>query len=377
MASQNLRTPGPTPLPPAVREALAREIVAHRGPEFAAVLRTCVAGLQWAFQTRHDVLVLTASGSGGLESLVANTLSPGQKLLVASVGYFGDRMAKTARAFGVDVVDVSFPAGRAVDPGVLAERLAAEPDVETVFVTHNETSTGVLNPLETLARTVREVRPQALLLVDGISSVGSVPVRPEEWGCDVVVAGSQKGWMIPPGLVFVAISPRAWQRAAEAKLPRMYFDWLAHKRSLEAGSTPWTPAVNLCFGLEAALGLMRAEGLEAIFERHARLARQTREGLAALGLGLVAEPGYASPTVTAAYLPARVSDKQLLGALRERHGVVLAGGQGELEGQVIRIGHMGWVDESDIEAVLQALRVELDATGARRAATGASARSAR
>jgi aspartate aminotransferase-like enzyme len=242
-----------------------------------------------------------------------------------------------------------------------------------VFVTHNETSTGVLNPLEAIARAVRAARPEVLLLVDGISSVGSVPVRPEAWGCDVIVAGSQKGWMIPPGLVFVAVSPRAWQRASEARLPRMYFDWLAHKRSLATGETPWTPAVNLLFGLEAAFGLMRAEGLNAIFERHERLARFTREGLLRLGMRLVADPRHASPTVTAAYPPPGTDAKALLRALHDQHGVVLAGGQGELAGKIIRVGHMGWVDQAELQAVLAALEVELPAAGAAQTPAGVEA----
>jgi aspartate aminotransferase-like enzyme len=343
-------------------------MIAHRGPEFSALLRSCVEGLQWAFQTRHDLLILTASGSGGLESLVVNTLSPGQKLLVTSIGYFGERMAKTARAFGVDVIEVTFRPGEAVDPGLICDRLNADPDIETVFITHNETSTGVLNPLEAFAGAVREVRLDMLLLVDGISSVGSVPVEPEAWGCDVIVAGSQKGWMIPPGLAFVSISPRAWERQAEAKLPRTYFDWRAHKRSLDAGQTPWTPAVSLFFALETALGVMREEGLQEIFDKHERLARYTREGLADLGLRLLADPRYASPTVTTAYVPQDVHAGRLIDALRERHGVVLAGGQGELEGQIIRIGHMGWIDESDLAAVLRALQVELNGAYVRRSA---------
>lgn len=365
MASQNLRTPGPTPLPPAVREALAREMIAHRGPEFAALLRDCVDGLQWAFQTRHDMLVLTASGSGGLESLVVNTLSPDEKLLVASIGYFGDRMTRTARAFGVDVVEVAFQPGQAADAGRIVAALQADPSIRTVHITHNETSTGVLNPLPSIARAVREVRPDVLLLVDGISSIGSAPIEPEAWGCDVVVAGSQKGWMIPPGLVFVAISPRAWQRQAEARLPRMYFDWQAHRKAMEVGSTPWTPAVNLFQALQVALRLMQAEGLDALFERHERLARLTRDGLRGLGLRLVADPRHASPTVSTAYLPPDVDARRLLKNVREHHNVVLAGGQGQLEGQIVRIGHMGWVDEDDLRVALLALEAELAAAGVR------------
>jgi aspartate aminotransferase-like enzyme len=356
----NLRTPGPTPLPPAVREALARDMINHRGQEFATVLRECLEGVQWAFQTRHDVVILTASGTGGLESLVANTLSPGQRLLVASMGYFGERMGKIARAFGVDVVQIDFEPGQAVDPQVVADRLAADASIDTVFVTHNETSTGVLNPLPEIARAVRQVRPEALVLVDGISSIGSVPVQPEAWGCDVVVAGSQKGWMIPPGLAFVSISPRAWQRQAQARLPKFYFDWLQAKRSREDGMTPWTPALSLFFGLQVALRLMRDEGLEALFERHRRLAQYTREGLADLDLRLVADPRFASPTVTTAYVPEGITAKALLRALHERHAIVVAGGQGRLADQIIRIGHMGWVQQEDLAAVLRALQVELN-----------------
>jgi aspartate aminotransferase-like enzyme len=370
----NLRTPGPTPLPPAVREALAGEMIAHRGADFAALLAECVDGLKWTFQTQHDLIVLTASGTGGLESLVANTLSPGQRLLVFSMGYFGERMAKIARVYGADVVQFDVAPGQAIDPQLVHDRLVAEPDVDTVFVTHNETSTGVLNPLPEIARAVRQVRPEALLLVDGISSIGSVPVEPEAWGCDVVVAGSQKGWMIPPGLAFVSISPRAWQRQAQARMPKYYFDWLQAKRSAEDGGTPWTPAVNLFFGLQAALRLMRAEGLEALFERHRRLAQYTREGLAELDLKLLADPRFASPTVTTAYVPDGVDAKALLARLEDQYSIVLAGGQGSLDGKIIRIGHMGWIQQSDLSAVLDALKIELNSARTPSAAGAQTAR---
>jgi aspartate aminotransferase-like enzyme len=360
MASQNLRTPGPTPLPSAVRDALARDMIAHRGPEFAELLHECVAGLKWAFQTQHDLLVLTASGSGGLESLMVNTLSPGDKLLAVSIGYFGDRLIAIANAFGVDVTPLRFPEGHAADPTPIADQLRANPDIQTVFVTHNETSTGVLNPLEEIAISVREVRPDALLLVDGISSVGSVPIEPDAWGLDVVVAGSQKGWMIPPGLAFVSVSPRAWHRNAQARLPRSYFDWQAHKRAAERGSTPWTPAVGLFFALQAGLRLMRDEGLERLFERHVQMAQYTRNGLTELDLRLLADPAHASPTVTTAYVPDTVDGGELLEALRARHGVVLAGGQGKLEGRVMRVAHLGWFDQDDLDEALLALRIELN-----------------
>ncbi len=357
--AQNLRTPGPTPLPAEVKAALARDMVNHRGPEFAAVLRECVAGLQWAFDTHHDVLVLTASGTGGLESVAVNTLSPGTRVLVASIGYFGDRFATIARAFGANVEQLSFPWGKAVDPAQVAARLRADPSLETVFVTHNETSTGVLNPLAQIATAVRDARPDALLAVDGVSSVGSVPIHPDQWQCDVVVAGSQKGWMAPPGLCFVSVSERAWLRQAQARLPRFYFDWHAHRDALRKGSTPATPAVNLVFGLQAGLAHMRREGLDTIFARHEQVAAFTRAGLVRLGFELFADPAHASPTVTTALPPAAVDVRLLLRRLRERHDVVLAGGQGAYEGRMLRIGHLGDVSEADVSEALAAIEAEL------------------
>jgi aspartate aminotransferase-like enzyme len=371
MVAQNLRTPGPTLLPPAVREALARDMINHRGPEFAAILRDCLEGLRWAFQVDdHDMVILTTSGTGGLESLVANSLSPGEPLLVASVGNFGERMAQIGRVFGAEVTQIDVEPGRALEPDLVADALRRDPSLQTVFFTHNETSTGVLNPLRELTAAVRQVRPEALILVDGISSVSSVPIEPEAWGCDVVVAGSQKGWMTPPGLAFVSISPRAWDRQARATLPKFYFDWKLARRSAESGETPWTPAISLFYALQAGLGLMRDEGLEHIFARHQRLARYTREGLADLDVRLLADPRFASPTVTTAWLPEGVNGKALLSALDQRHGVVLAGGQGGLSGKIFRIGHMGWVEQDELDAALHALQIELSSvwTSARNAA---------
>jgi aspartate aminotransferase-like enzyme len=353
---QNLRTPGPTPLPPEVKTALAHDMVNHRGPEFAAALAECVDGLKWALQTRNDVLILTASGTGGLESVVVNTLSPGQPVLVVTIGNFGDRFARIARVYGADVQTLAFDWGRAADPDAVADALAADPRIETVFVTHNETSTGVLNPLEDIAAAVRRVRPEALLAVDGISSAGSTQVWADDWQCDVVVAGSQKGWMVPPGLTFVSVSERAWQRQAAARLPRVYFDWLAHKQALAEGSTPATPAVSLVFALQAGLRLMRAEGLDAIFERHRRIAAATRDALRKAGLELFADPARASPTVTTALAPPDVEAGDLLRRVRERHDVVLAGGQGAYAGQV---------SEADVLAAVAALEAELPAASRR------------
>jgi aspartate aminotransferase-like enzyme len=356
---QNLRTPGPTPLPPEVRAALARDMVDHRGPELAAALAECIAGLKTVFATSSDLLLLTASGTGGLESVVVNTLTPGQRVLVVTIGYFGDRFAEIARVYGADVQTLAVDWGHAADPAVVAERLATDPSIDTLFVTHNETSTGVLNPLADIARAARTIRPDIVIAVDGISSVGSVAIETDAWRCDVVVAGSQKGWMIPPGLAFVSVSERAWARVAATRRPRYYFDWPAYKDALVRGSTPATPAVGLVFALQAGLRLLQAEGLEAVFARHARVAERTRKSLVRLGFALFADPAHASPTVTTALLPDGVDVRLLLRRLREEHDVVLTGGQGAYEGKLLRIGHLGAVTEADIAAVMDALEAEL------------------
>lgn len=349
----NLRTPGPTPLPDSVRQALAQDMINHRGPEFAAILREVEAGLKAAFKTENDVLILTGSGTGGLEAAVANLLSPGEPTLVVSIGFFGQRFAQIARAFGADARLLEFPWGQAADPERVAERLAAEPDVRTVFVTHNETSTGVTNDLAAIARVVKSAG--RLLVVDAVSSLGCIPFETDAWGCDVVITASQKGWMVPPGLAMVSVSPAAWEAHARARMPRVYWDFSAARKYAQRGQTPWTPAISLFYALRDALRLIEAEGLENVFARHRRVAELTRSGLRDLGLELFADPAHASDTVTSFLAPAGWDAKQLVRRVREQYGVVLAGGQGPLESKVARIGHLGFVHEEEIRAVLEAL----------------------
>jgi aspartate aminotransferase-like enzyme len=357
---ENLRTPGPTPLPPQVRQALGRDMINHRGAEFAALLRDCTRDLKTLFQTEHDVLILTASGTGGLESAVVNVLSPGERALFVSVGSFGDRFAQVARAYGADVQVLSYPWGQAANPEDVAARLREDASISAVYVTHNETSTGVMNDLEAIARVVKAA--DRLLVVDAISSLGAVPLPTDAWGCDVVVTGSQKSVMVPPGLAFVSVSPRAWERAARARMPRFYFDW-AHARTFaERGATPWTPAVSLFYALREALQLMLAEGLEQGYARHRRLARYTRDGLRRLGIRLFAPDEHASMTVTAAWVPEGTTSKALRARLRDEFGVVLAGGQGAYEDSLFRIGHLGYVTEADLTQVLDALATVLGRT---------------
>ncbi|MFQ6057571.1 MAG: pyridoxal-phosphate-dependent aminotransferase family protein [Anaerolineae bacterium] len=353
----NLRVPGPTPLPPQVRQALAQQMISHRGPRFSQLLLEVTAGLQEMLQTRNDVLLLTCSGTGGLEAAVVNTLSPGDKVLSVSMGYFGDRFRAVARAFGAHIVPLDFEWGTAADPAAIEEALARHPDVAAVLVTHNETSTGVTNDLAAIARVVKGAGK--LLLVDAISSAGSIELRTDEWGCDVVITGSQKGWMAPPGLAMVAVSPAAWEANARARMPRFYFDFAAARRYLERGQNPFTPAVSLVYALHEGLQLMRAEGLANIIARHRRVGERARQGIRALGLRLVADERHASNTVTAVWAPEGVDVKDLRRRLREEHGVELTGGQGPLAGRVFRIGHLGWVTEADIDSMLEALRAIL------------------
>jgi aspartate aminotransferase-like enzyme len=359
----NLRIPGPTPCPPEVLQAVGKQMVDHRGPEFAVVLKHVTAGLKRAFRTDGDVLVFTTAGTGGLEAAVVNTLIPGQAVLAISIGEFGDRFAAIARAYGADVTALKFESGQAADLAKIDEALTQTPAIAAVLVTHNETSTGVTNPLREIAELVH--RHDKLLLVDAISSMGSVPIEVDGWGLDVVLSGSQKGWMVPPGLAFMSMSGRAWSafESSRGRMPRFYFDAGKAKDSAEKDQTPWTPAVSLFYGMEVALDLLEREGWPSVYARHQRCADLARNGVRSLGLDLFADPRFASNTVTTVRVPEGVNEGALRKALRDKHQIVLAGGQGGLSGKVFRIGHLGLVHEAEIQAVIDALRQELPAHG--------------
>jgi aspartate aminotransferase-like enzyme len=357
----NLRVPGPTPLPPEVREAMAADMINHRGPEFRALLGAVTVDLQHILQTRNEVLILTGSGTGGLEAAIVNLISPGDRVVSVSIGVFGERFAEIARAFGAEVTIVEAPWGQAADPAALQEALGQAPDARLVLVTHNETSTGVTNDLQALAGVVQAIGDGArpLLVVDAISSAGAIPLPVDAWGCDVVVTGSQKGWMTPPGLAMLSVSERAWAAMERATCPRCYWDLQAARRYASHGQTPWTPAVSVLYGLRRALQLMRAEGPEAIYARHRRVGQRMREGAQALGLELFADPAHASDTVTTLRVPPGIDGDALVARVRE-HGVVIAGGQRQLKGKVVRVGHLGYVDVDDVDQVLRALALALD-----------------
>lgn len=354
----NLRIPGPTTLPESVRTAGSRQMVNHRGPEFKALLGRVTAGLQRGFRTENDVIVLTSSGTGALEAIIANFLSPGDPVLSISIGEFGERFAAIATAFGADVTRYQTEPGRAAEPAAVAERLramaAAGTPARAVLMTHNETSTGVTNPIAELSEATHETAPDALLLVDGISGLGAVPFETDAWGLDVVATGSQKSWMSPPGIAMVSVSERAWTVSESARMPRFYFDLRAARESARSGETPFTPAVGVCFALDAALELIEAEGYDAIFERHAVVGAATRAGLVAMGFRLFADPAHASDTVTSALVPEGADWVAFSRELRSR-GLVIAGAQGTLVGKVFRVGHLGDVRLDDILRALETI----------------------
>jgi aspartate aminotransferase-like enzyme len=364
MSIQNLRIPGPVPMPEAVRASLANQMINHRGAEFKTLLNQVRARLQQVFLTQNEILCFTCSGTGGLEAAVVNLFSPGDRALMVVGGVFGQRAAAIAQTFGVDVVQFDHPWSTAADPQALCEALRANPDVKVVYVTHNETSTGVTNPLAELAAVVHE-ESQALIFVDSISGMGALPFETDAWGVDVVVAGSQKAFGCPPGLAMISVSPRAWEAIDRATLPRFYWDFRKMRDAHAEGSAPYTPAVSLFYALDAALDLMEQEGYDARVARHARGGELVRSGVRELGLELFADPAYASNIVTAIKVPEGLTPKDIRDPLRIDYNTIIAGGQGKLKESIVRIGHLGFFTEEDLTTTLEHLGAVLKDLGAR------------
>jgi aspartate aminotransferase-like enzyme len=358
----NLRIPGPTALPPSVRVAGGRQMINHRGPEFAAMLERILSGMRPFFGTTSDVAMITTAGSGGLEAAVVNVLSPGDRVLGVSIGSFGDRFAKIAGIYGADVTKLDAEWGYAAAADEVREKLRATPDVKAVLLTHNETSTGVMNPIRDLATAVRAETPDALILVDSVSGLGAVPFEMDAWGVDVVVTGSQKAWMSAPGLAMIAASERAWAAMETARMPRFYLDLRAHREAAASGQTPFTPAIAVVYQVDEGLRLMNEEGKEGIFARHEACAAASRAGLVALGFDLVADHADFSRTVTAAWVPDGLDWKAFNGEVKRR-GVVLAGGQGKLTGKIFRLGHLGSVTIEEILGAISTLEFASIAAG--------------
>ena len=363
-----LITPGPTPVPPEVAAAMARPLIHHRSPDFKVLLEQTLAQLGRAFATEQEVLLFAGSGTSAMESAVANLLSPGDDVLVASAGNFGDRWTKIARAYGIEPRIHAQPWGEALDPAVVAGQAQ---DAVAVYITHSETSTGVVHDVRAIAEALRPTG--ALLVVDAVSSLGGVELAMDDWGVDVVVSGSQKALMTPPGLAFVAASERAWAISEQAALPRFTLDWRVTRDSQEKVQTPFTPPITLVAGLNAALAMIEADGPETVWARNRLLGRASREGAKALGLELFSPDDDSSSMVTAVQMPEGVDGQQVYGLLRDRFGVVLAGGHGRLRGKVIRIGHMGYMNRFDIITALSALELVLGDLGYRAPTAGAGA----
>jgi len=373
----NLRIPGPTALPPSVREVGGRQMINHRGPEFAAMLGRITEGMKPYFGTSGDPVIISTAGTGGLEAAVVNTLSPGDRVLGVSIGAFGNRFAKIAGAYGADVEMVSAEWGWAAEPAEVEERLGGG-SFKAVLLTHNETSTGVMNPIPELAAAIRRAAPDALILVDSVSALGAVPFELDAWGIDVAVTASQKAWMAAPGLAMVAASPRAWAAMETAKMPRFYLDLRKARESAAIGETPWTPAIAVAYQVDEGLRLMAAEGQASVFARHRAAAAATQAGLAELGFDLYADRAHASTTVTCVNIPADVDWKSLNAAVKRR-SVILAGGQDKLAGKVFRVGHLGSVTVEEIlgtVAALEDVSIELGRSITPGAAVAAAQRAA-
>lgn len=353
-----LMIPGPTPVPDAVLESVARHPIGHRTPEFSKVVQDVIQDLKWLGKTENDVFVLTASGTGGMEAAISNTVSPGDKVLSLICGVFGERWAKVAEAFGAEVERMTVEPGKAIDAGLVEAKLAAaQPKFKAVTITHNETSTGVINDLQALAAAAK--KHSALSIVDAVTSFGAVDLPIDAWDVDVVVTGSQKALMLPPGLGIIFFGKRAWEAKATCQSKSFYFDLKKYKKSLDANTTPYTPNVSLFCGLGTALKMMREEGTEAIFARHIRLKESLRAGLQAMGLELVVDEDAASPTITSIKPPAGLTVDAIRKKLKERYKILVADGQEELKGKIFRIGHMGYVFERDVLMTLASLEATL------------------
>jgi aspartate aminotransferase-like enzyme len=356
-----LMTPGPTPAPPEVLAAIAQPVIHHRGPDFKQLYAECLERLRQVFRTESEVLLFGGSGTGTMESAVANLCSPGDPVLVVSAGHFGERWAAIAKTYGADVDHLRYDWGEIPSAEDTAARLR-EREAAAVFFTHSETSTGVVSDPQPFAAVAREAG--AISVIDAISSLGAVPLETDAWGLDVVASGAQKALMTPPGIALASVSAAAWERSTTATSPRYYFDWERTRKGQATLDAPVTPPVSLVAGLNVALGILLDEGLEPAFERHVRLGRACREGLKAMGLELFSPDDDSSAVVTAARAPEGVDANELVLLLRDRHGVTLAPGQGELKGKIFRIGHIGYFDVFDITTALAAVELALVELGA-------------
>ncbi|WP_414566288.1 MULTISPECIES: pyridoxal-phosphate-dependent aminotransferase family protein [unclassified Anabaena] len=366
-----LMIPGPTPVPEAALLALAKHPIGHRTSEFSNIMAEVTENLKWLHQTQNDVLMLNVSGTGAVEAGMINFLSPGDRILVGSNGKFGERWVEIGQAYGLSVETITAEWGKPLDTALFAEKLQADTQkqIKAVIITHSETSTGVLNDLETINRLVKE-HGQALIIVDAVTSLGAFNLPIDDWGLDVVASGSQKGYMIPPGLGFVCVSPKAWEAYKTAKLPKYYLDLGKYRKSTAKNTTPFTPPVNLIVSLHTTLRMMKNEGLESIFSRHQRHKNATRAAIKGLNLPLFGSDDYASPAITAV-APQGIEADKIRSLMNKRFDIALAGGQDHLKNKIFRIGHLGFVSDRDILSCIASLEVILGELGHDNFAPGA------
>lgn len=356
-----LLTPGPTPVPPEALKAMARPIIHHRTPQFQEILKEVEENLKYVFQTKNSVLIFTASGTGAMEGAVSSLLSPGDKAIVVRGGKFGERWGELCSAYGIESIPIDVEWGKAVRPEDIKKILEKDDGrIKAVYVTLCETSTGVATDIEAIAKITRDT--QAVLVVDAISALGAVPLKTDEWGIDVVVAGSQKGLMIPPGLAFVSLSEKAWKLVEKSTLPKYYFNFKAHRKSIEKNDTPYTPAVNLVIGLGETLKKIKKDGIENVINRHKKHAEAVRASVKALGLELFAPDAY-SDAVTSIRVPDGVDGAKLVKTMRDKYGVAIAGGQAQVKGKIFRIATMGYITADDLKVGIETLETVLTEIG--------------
>ena len=362
MQKKYLMTPGPTPVPAEVMLKMAAPIIHHRTPDFSAAFAESIRGLKYVFQTEGDVLLFACSGTGVMEAAIANCFSAGDTVIVCRNGKFGDRQKLIAETYGLNVVDLAYEWTEVVRPADIEAALAEHPEARGVIVTQSETSSGVLNDIEAIGRIVGPLE-DVVLIVDSITGIGAVECKTDEWGLDVVMTGSQKGLMLPPGLAACTVSKKAWKAYERSDLPKFYFDWMKYQKNIEKDTTPFTPAVTLVLGLNESLKMIAEEGLDNVIVRHARLAEATRKGCEALGLKLFAPPEGRGSAVTPVWVPEGIDGKKIVSILKNKHGVTIAGGQDAYAGRIFRIGHLGYFGEFDIITTLAALEMTLAELG--------------
>jgi len=355
-----LLTPGPTPVPPESLLAMAKPIIHHRTDEFRKILSEVTEGLKYIHQTKNDIFIFSSSGTGAMEAAVANILSAGDKALAVTGGKFGERWKEIAEAYKVDVIPLEVEWGKAVDPEVIKKHLKETPEIKAVFTTLCETSTGVKTDIKTVAEITKE--HEAVLVVDAISALGAEELKTDEWGIDVVVAGSQKGLMIPPGLSSICISEKAYKRIETSDLPKYYFDIKRAKKSFDKSDTPWTPAVSLIIGLKATIKMIKEEGIENVIQRHKRLGEAMRQAIKAINLELLAEDN-PSNVVTAVKVPEGIDAQEIVKSLRNNDDIWIAGGQGHLKGKIFRVAHLGYMNQYDMIIAICALEKTLKGLG--------------